>query len=134
MKDTSKQRDTRQRRMIYDAVIERCDHPDADDIYSDIHAKDQRVSKATVYRNLKVLSENGEITQVKLPGADRFDRTLKPHYHIICTECGTVIDSPIGYNAEDDTFVEDATGYLISKHRTVFEGICPECQKKLKEH
>ena len=131
MKDTDKQmRDTKQRRLVYDAVMNRCDHPNADDIYMDVHAKDNKISKATVYRNLKVLSETGDILHVKVPGADRYDSMLDNHYHIICTVCGTVIDSPIDYNYESDSFVEDKTGFKINRHRTVFEGICPECLKK----
>ena len=131
MKDTDKQmRDTKQRRLVYDAVMNRCDHPNADDIYMDVYAKDNKISKATVYRNLKVLSETGDILHVKVPGADRYDSMLDNHYHIICTVCGTVIDSPIDYNYESDSFVEGKTGFKINRHRTVFEGICPECLKK----
>ena len=122
-----KQRDTKQKRLILNAVKKHTDHPAADDIYSDVHKIDSRVSKATVYRNLKQLSDNGDIIQVKIPGADRFDSTVMPHYHIICGVCGKVVDAPIGYAAENDGFVAEKTGFLILRHRTVFEGICPEC-------
>ena len=134
MKDADKpQRDTKQRRMICDAVMKRCDHPNADEIYLDVHAQDSRISKATVYRNLKVLSDNGEITHVRVPGADRYDSTLRNHYHIICMQCGKVIDAPIKYEAARDRFVETETGFLIRRHRAVFEGLCPDCRKKNSE-
>lgn len=125
-----KQRDTRQRRMVYNAVTSRCDHPSADEIYSDVHAADPGIGKATVYRNLKTLSEYGEIRHVKIPGVDRYDLTLDDHYHIICTQCGKVVDCPIEYNRTNDTVAADETGFVVTRHRTVFEGICPECQKK----
>ena len=124
-----RQRDTKQRRMIYDAVMKRCDHPSADDIYTDVHSQDPRISKATVYRNLNLLSGNGALNHVRIPGADRFDSTLTDHYHIICTVCGKVTDAPVGYIRENDSIVEEKTGYVIKRHRTVFEGICPECMK-----
>ena len=132
MKVTARQqRDTRQRRMVLDAVMRRTDHPSADEIYQDVQSRDSRVSKATVYRNLKLLAENGDIRQVKMSGADRFDRTAEDHYHIICTRCGTVIDAPIPYFAESDALVAEATGFRISRHRTVFEGLCPRCREAL---
>ncbi len=127
---TKNQRDTKQRRLIYDTVQKRHDHPSADDIYADVHQIDPKISKATVYRNLKLLAENGEITHVKMPEADRFDFTLDRHSHIHCTVCGAVIDAPIPYGAENDAIVAEKTGYRIVRHQTVFEGICPDCLKK----
>lgn len=124
------QRDTKQRRLVFDAVLHRRDHPTADAIYADVHAADDKISKGTVYRNLNVLSQNGEILHVKVPGADRYDFTLTNHYHVICTECGRVEDAPIGYIAENDDTVAAGTGFVIQRHRTVFEGLCPDCRKK----
>lgn len=131
MPDNEKQqRDTKQRRLVYEVVMKRCDHPNADEIYADVHAADDKISKGTVYRNLNVLSENGEIRHVKVPGADRYDRTLGEHYHILCSVCGMVTDAPIDYIAVNDDYVAAQTGFLIKRHRTVFEGVCPDCQKK----
>ena len=127
MKDTERQRDTKQRRMIYEAVLRRSDHPDADQIYLDVNAIDRKISKATVYRNLRVLSENGLIAHVRMPGADRYDLTLKRHYHMICAICGRVTDAPINYAEENDRLLESKTGFRITRHQTIFEGICPEC-------
>ena len=129
-KDEKNQRDTKQRRIIYENARCRRDHPKADDIYSDVHEQDSRISKGTVYRNLKLLTENGDLNRIVVPGADRFDSRTDPHYHIICTECGKVIDAPNPYEAENDKTVAEQTGFRISGHRTVFEGICPECLKK----
>ena len=67
-------RNTRQRQLVLDAVRARCDHPTAEDVYRDVHAIDEHVSRGTVYRNLNLLAETGVITTVKAPGAMRFDR------------------------------------------------------------
>ena len=131
MKENEKQqRDTKQRRLILETVISHGDHPDADDIYLDVHNTDEKISKGTVYRNLKLLSENGDIRHVKIPGTDRYDRTLPPHYHILCIGCGKVIDAPLEYTREFDGLISSQTGFIIKGHRMVFEGLCPECQKK----
>ena len=52
-----------------------------------------RISLGTVYRNLNLLADIGEITKITTPdGGDRFDAVTNPHYHVICTSCGRVID------------------------------------------
>ena len=80
------QRNSRQREIIRDAVMARCDHPTADQIYLDVREKDDKISRGTVYRNLGILSENGNVTNVKVPAADRYDSRLDRHYHLFCTE------------------------------------------------
>ena len=43
-----KQRNSRQRQLIFDTVMEHCDHPTADDIYLEVRAKDEKISRGTV--------------------------------------------------------------------------------------
>lgn len=124
------QRNTKQRRLIYDTVMEMSNHPDADEIYFKVHKADAKISKATVYRNLKLLAKEGKILRIEVPGADRFDKTAKQHYHIMCTECGRVADTGLEYNSSEDVLVQRETGFKILYHNTIFEGICPECLKK----
>jgi len=130
MDNVKKQRDTKQRRLVYDAVKNRCDHPTADDIYEEIHRKDPKVSKGTVYRNLSILSENDDILDIKIKGADRYDSRLDLHCHVMCIKCGKVIDAPIEYSSENDSKVQNETGFQILRHRTIFEGICTKCKEE----
>ena len=125
-----KQRNSKQRRIILDAVTARSDHPTADQIYLDVRAIDGKISRGTVYRNLGILSENEEITNVKVPAADRYDSRCDRHYHIFCTGCGRVFDAPLSYHAEYDGQIEEETGFQIHRHRLIFEGLCPDCRKK----
>lgn len=125
-----RKRNSKQRQMILDAVKSRCDHPTADQIYLDVRAKDEKISRGTVYRNLGVLSENNDITNVKVPAADRFDSRLDRHYHIFCTGCGKVFDAPFKYREQYDEQIEKETGFKINRHRLIFEGLCTECKNK----
>lgn len=127
------QRHSRQRKLILDAVRARCDHPTADQIYLDVRAQDDKISRGTVYRNLGVLSDSGQLTNVKVPAADRYDSRLDRHYHMFCTNCGRVFDAPLMYQQDYDEQVAAATGFQISRHRMIFEGICPECSAALNE-
>jgi len=126
-------RDTKQKNLILSVVKGRCDHPTAEQIYEEVHSLDEKISRGTVYRNLNVLSEDGEVYHVKVPGADRFDKTRENHYHVICLRCGAVIDAPINYVENFNKTVEEKTGYKVFRHTMTFEGICPECAKKSKD-
>ena len=125
-----KNRNSKQRQMILDAVMTRCDHPTADQIYLDVRAKDDKISRGTVYRNLGILSEKDEITNVKVPSADRYDSRLDRHYHIFCTGCGKVFDAPLKYREQYDEQIEKEPGFKINRHRLIFEGLCTECNNK----
>ncbi|MEG0996020.1 MAG: transcriptional repressor, partial [Clostridia bacterium] len=85
--------------------------------------------RGTIYRNLNLLAQNGEILIVRVPGADRFDCRLERHYHLLCTSCGKVCDVPLPYHAELDKEISQATGFAIAWHHVICEGLCPECQK-----
>ena len=125
----TQQRNTRQRQLVLDAVTSRCDHPTAEQVYQDVIAKDAHVSKATVYRNLELLSANNQLTQVNAPGASRFDLRREPHPHLSCVRCGKVVDAPWAYQQADDEQVSAETGFTVFGHQTMFTGLCPECSK-----
>lgn len=128
----AQQRKTRQRKMVLEAVRARKDHPNAHQIYKDVREKDCKIGLGTVYRNLRVLADNREIIQISVPHADRFDYRADPHYHLQCAHCGAVSDIDIPYFTELDERAAKETGYIISGHNTVFEGLCPDCRKSTK--
>ena len=128
--EPQKQRDTRQRRMVLEAVLRRTDHPTAEEIYGEVRRFDDKISRGTVYRNLKVLADNGEVLRIAVPGADRFEPANPPHYHVYCTVCGRVVDAQVPYFADADAEVESHTGFRVSRHLTVFEAVCPLCRER----
>lgn len=126
----NKRRYSKQRQLILDTVAARHDHPTADQIYLDVRAQDDKISRGTVYRNLGILSADNAVTHVKVPAADRYDSRLDRHYHIYCVSCGKVFDAPLSYHMEYDEKIEKETGFQINRHRMIFEGLCPECKEK----
>ena len=124
-------RNTVQKQLVLQAVRELQCHPTADEVYQRVAARHPSISKATVYRNLKSLAEDGLVRRVAMPDvADRFDFTVGPHYHIKCAGCGRVIDAPAAYMPRLDAEAEKETGFRISRHDLVFEGLCPACREK----
>lgn len=95
-------RNTKQRKLVLDAVRQSYNHPTADEIYNAVREQDDKISRGTVYRNLNLLADAGEILSIKTPGGSRFDRTIEPHAHIICTSCSRVIDVPLPFDAQLD--------------------------------
>ena len=89
------------------------------------------ISLGTVYRNLALLSEIGEILKISTgDGADRFDGAIHPHNHFLCTKCHNVID----LDMEDISHINEVaaknfTG-TIEGHIAHFYGVCGNCIEK----
>lgn len=124
-------RNTRQRQLVLDAVRTRCDHPTADQVFASVRAMDEHVSRATVYRNLHLLADEGKILSVKVPGGERFDLRIDDHAHMVCTNCGCVVDVMLPQQAGAEEAALAQTGYRVTARYTTFEGLCPACQQAL---
>lgn len=130
--NTRARRNTKQRQLVLDAVRSRCDHPTADDIYLSVREVDGHISRGTVYRNLNLLASDGEIQAVHVRGGDRFDLRQDRHAHVVCRECGNVMDAPLPYDGHLDEELAGETGYALTSHVTTFVGICPACQARMR--
>ncbi|MBM6817181.1 transcriptional repressor [Olsenella uli] len=125
-------RNTVQRSIIEDVLRRLADHPTADEVYEAVCEEHPTISRATVYRTLNKLSDEGEIGRVRINnGADRFDHRSFPHYHVRCVRCGRVDDVMIGPLGEGiDEAAAVASGYRICGHSLQFDGVCPACQQE----
>lgn len=128
---------THQREVILDEIKKSTTHPTADELYERIKKKLPRISLATVYRNLEIMSESGLINKLEISGRQkRFDWDLDQHDHIYCVQCHRVDNIDLT-DKKDVTLPPDQNrGYMVSGCRVEFYGICPKCnntsQKKLK--
>ncbi len=119
---------TRQRRVILETLRESNAHPSADEVYELVRRKLSRISLGTVYRNLDILAELGEIQKIALSGSlNRFDGETRKHYHIRCINCDRLDDAPMGTLEDIEEGIGGATRYKIIGHRLEFMGLCPEC-------
>ena len=120
---------SRQREAIMNFLLTRKDHPTADVVYSSVRTEFPNISLGTVYRNLTLLADIGEIARLRLgDGIDHFDADTSPHYHFICKDCGSVIDLDMSALEEVDKFNGTyLDGNLIAGHITYFYGSCKNC-------
>ncbi|WP_293910642.1 Fur family transcriptional regulator [Sphaerochaeta sp. UBA5836] len=124
-------RQTIQKGLVWEAVTTAANHPNAEQIYENIVLKHPSISRATVYRNLNMLVDEGKVKRIRmLGGPDHFDRTLGNHYHIQCTSCKQVSDIEVFGDIDFSTKNVETFGYVLESYEIVFNGICPDCQKK----
>ena len=84
---------SRQRQVIFDFLMTRKDHPSAEVVYQNVRQEYPNISLGTVYRNLSLLADMGEIQRLRVgDGIDHFDADTSEHYHFVCSECGCVTD------------------------------------------
>ena len=119
---------TKQRALIKKIVYDSYSHPTAVAIYEEAKKVLSSIALGTVYRNLNLMVESGEIRRISIPGQpDRFDKTLTPHGHMRCTECGRVFDFFID-NLERD--IHECTGADVLSFELSAQIICADCIKK----
>lgn len=122
-------RNTIQKEAILQAVRKLGCHPTADEVYSEVVSHYPHISKGTVYRNLGILSENGVIKKILIPGidADRYDHNLMMHSHAVCRKCGKIMD----IEEKEKIFPkDDVSGFRIEDCEYIYTGLCSECQGK----
>jgi len=121
-------RHTLQRDLILKAVKELHCHATADDVYDLIVTKHPNISRGTVYRNLKLLSDIGEMRKVEIPsGADRFDHECHAHYHAKCIKCNKVFNVEMDFIDDLQKNIKNTHGFEFTGHDLIFKGICIDC-------
>ena len=125
-----KRRNTEQKRAILEVISGIGVHMSAEEVKAKLDEKDLGIGLATVYRNLKLLCEEGKIQKFVKGDSNIFDGNPMPHDHLHCICCGSVNDIEASYNKSLDVKAVKDTGAKIISHSTTFEGICPKCMKE----
>lgn len=128
---------TPQRRVVLQIFLDHPgDHLSAEDVYGILREMKSEIGLATVYRSLELLSNIGILQKMEFgDGCSRYEvNTTDPkahhHHHLICTNCGKVIEfeDDLLENLEHD--ISEKSGFRIRDHQVKFYGICKECQEK----
>ena len=121
---------SKQREMILNQVKMFPVHPTADQVYTSLKADNPNLSLGTVYRNLNLLSEMGELLKIRIAdGSDRFDGRTDCHYHMVCDRCSRVFDVELSeLDCLNDT-VSQKYGHRLTMVTLNLNGVCCECEK-----
>ena len=126
-------RKTAQRNLILDIFLRTEEHLTSEDLYWLVQKKDPNVGHTTVYRTLKLLTEAGLAREVRFGDNKTYYEhhyNHEHHDHMICTECGRVIE----FFSQDIESLQDQMadkfGFRLSHHSLRMWGVCSECQNK----
>lgn len=121
---------TPQRHAILEFLISSESHPTADEIYKALEHDFPNMSVATVYNNLRVFRNAGLVKELTYgDSSSRFDFVTHDHYHIICDQCGTIVDFHHPGLEEVEHLASHVTGFKVNSHRLEVYGTCPKCAK-----
>ncbi|MEZ4263869.1 MAG: Fur family transcriptional regulator [Polyangiaceae bacterium] len=126
-------RSTDQRRLIVETFFTVPNHVSIEELLAEVRRQDPRVGYATVYRTLKLLAECGVAFERKFgDGLTRYELADEEshHDHLICDDCGTIVEfeEPRIEELQDD--VAKRHGYILLRHKHEMYGLCPACQDK----
>ncbi|MCU0305213.1 MAG: transcriptional repressor [Thermoanaerobaculales bacterium] len=119
---------TAQRLAVLEAVAQR-PHATAEDIAGAVRASIGVISRQAVYDALGLLAEKGLIRRIQPAGSPaRFEsRAGDNHHHLICRECGRMVDVDCAVGAAPCLVPADDAGFEIDEAEVVYWGRCAEC-------
>lgn len=133
------QRQTPERFLVLEEIYQSDGHFDADDIFFNMKNSQSRVSRATVYNTLDLLVEAGLVQKHQF-GENHYvyerSYAYQQHDHIICKECGNVIEFCDPRIQEIKTMMEHMHDFNITGHSLHFFGTCSDedaCKKRKKK-
>ncbi len=123
---------TPQRREVIRVVASSQDHLTPAAIYEKVYQNRPNIGLVTIYRTIDILAELGLICELHAGGSCH-SYTLSAsghHHHLICSNCGTVVDVAGHYLGELEQRLSQETGFEIKDYLLEFIGLCQACQKQ----
>ena len=123
-------RPTAQREVVYGVLLDKLDHPTADEVF--LHAKQEKpdISMATVYNCLDALVKHHLVKQVNLDrAATRYCPNMHEHAHFQCEDCGGISDFE-GASKPRQSGFKVPRGFKVTHSEISMRGVCPDCAGK----
>ena len=120
---------SKQRENILNGLKDFCIHPTAEELYMHLKPENKNLSLATVYRNLNQLSANGDIKRIEgLSGRVHFDLNTHEHFHIICEQCGKIMDLPAQMAESMKEILSAQNDFKVKSYDIIVKGLCNSCK------
>ena len=123
---------TPQRRAVLKVIAISREHLTPAAIYERVRQEHPSIGLVTIYRTLEILTKLGLICEVHIGGRCRSYLMRRPsahHHHLVCAECGAVVDFADCNLAELEQRLSQDTGFEIESHLLEFLGRCLDCKK-----
>ena len=124
---------TTERQAVFDELFARHEHFEADEILVRLRGKGKKISRATIYRTLELLVDSGIVGRVRIGEIGyRYERLRagEHHDHLICNECGRVIEfrEPRIESLQDEVY--ERYGFVPLSHSHQLRGVCKQCRPR----
>ncbi len=123
---------TGQRRVIARVLSEAEDHPDVEELYRRVSARDPRISLSTVYRTVRLFQEAGILERHAFGGGPaRYEQVKREHHdHLIDIDTGQVIEFRNEQIEKLQDHIARELGYRLLDHRLELYGVSLKKKKK----
>lgn len=124
---------TPQRWAVIQAISSSPDHLTPAAIYEKVHQEHPDIGLVTIYRTLALLTKLGLICELHAGGSCHSYTTAasERHHHLICSNCGKVVDFSDYDLGELEQRLSRETGFAIEDHLLEFTGLCQACQEEV---
>jgi Fur family ferric uptake transcriptional regulator len=125
---------TQPRRLLVHHIFDSHKHFDADELVVDLHNAGHSVSRATVYRTLRLLVEANLLRELRLTNRTAYehDYGYPSHDHLHCTDCNRVVEFRNDEVRKLREAVSLENGFRPIGHRFIITGVCPACARARK--
>ncbi len=122
---------TEPRRVLVRHIFDNHKHFDADELVADLRNAGRQVSRATVYRTLRLLVEAGLLRELRLTNRTAYEHDFgyPSHDHLHCTECNRVIEFRNDEISRLREAISMEQGFRAAGHRFIISGICRACSR-----
>ena len=122
---------TPQRTAVLEEIIKDKGHRESEEIYLALKKREQSVSRATVYRTMDILVNNGFARKMNLgDGRDRYESKVNsPHHdHLVCMDCGLIVEFMDQQIEDLQDKIAIQYNFQLKRHIHQLFGICKKCQ------
>ena len=121
---------TNQRLLILEYLQESQDHLTAERLFQEIKKKLPKISKGTVYRNLRILEKQGTVRRLDIGGGETlWEGNTLPHHHFLCSKCGRIIEINLADSWQIQERIEGKYKVKVEELQILAIGLCDFCLK-----
>lgn len=112
------------------AELTRRPHSDVETIAAGARAQLGSLSTQAVYDVVHALTAVGLVRRIEPAGSPaRYEiETGNNHHHLVCRDCGSVVDVDCATGSAPCLAASDDAGYVVDEAEVTYWGVCPACQ------
>lgn len=124
------ERSTRQKRALAGVLDTSTSFRSAQDLFTELRARGENVGLTTVYNQLRVLAESGDLDALRSPDGETLYRRCDSehhHHHLVCRHCGRTVEVEGPEVERWAASIAHLHGFVDVTHTLEIEGTCGHC-------